>query len=59
MIAVNMIRYVNPLTMKMSDEQLRLLKLKADFMNEAYKAKHGSGNYEAILLEEAKKMIAN
>ncbi|NCQ52117.1 hypothetical protein GW796_09545 [archaeon] len=56
MIKIDLLRYKNTYTMKLSDEQLHLLNLRVDFLNEKNKEKTGSYDYERILLEESKNL---
>lgn len=58
MISVNMIRYISPNTMKMSEEQIRFLKLKTDFIYGNLKSKSITVSYRDLLLKEASKVMA-
>jgi hypothetical protein len=56
MIKVDMLRYHNAFTMKMTDAQLHFLKLKVDLMDSKVKAEKGHSDYENILMQEAQRM---
>jgi hypothetical protein len=56
MIKVDMLRYHNTFTMKMTDEQLHFLKMKVDLMDLKVKAENGHSDYENLLVQEAQRM---
>jgi hypothetical protein len=58
MIEVNMLRYHNTFTMKMTDQQLHMLKMKVELLDQQAKEKIGRSDYENILVKEAQKMVA-
>lgn len=58
MISLNMIRYISPATLQMSEDKIRLLKLKTDFIYDNLKSKSITVNYRDLLLKEANKLAA-
>ncbi len=58
MIKVDMLRYHNAFTMNMTEQQLHFLKLKVDLLDSKVKAEKGHSDYENILMQEAKNMVA-